>query len=69
MRGSGILGATRGARRAVVGAVLTVSVVLPAFAPAANAKAPEARRLIAPMVVKRVVLPTPVKLVFGHKLH
>lgn len=48
---------------------MATAVALPAFAPSAKAAAPEARRVIAPMVVKRVVAPTPVKLIFGHKLH
>jgi hypothetical protein len=43
-------------------------VALPSFAPAAKASAPDARRLIAPVSVKRVA-PAPIKLIFGHKLH
>ena len=69
MRGSGILGMARGARRAVVGGVVATAVALPAFAPAAKAAAPDARRVLAPVTVKRVVTPpTPAKLIFGHKL-
>jgi hypothetical protein len=66
MRGSGILGAARATRRAAVGAVVATAVLLPAFAPAAKASAP--RRVIAPVALKRVVAPMPVKLIFGHKL-
>jgi hypothetical protein len=69
MRGYGILGATRAARRAVVGGVVAMAVALPAFAPTAKAAAPDARRVLAPVTVKRVATPVPTKLIFGHKLH
>jgi len=49
--------------------LVAAAVVLPVFAPAAKASAPEGRRLIAPVAVKRVAAPTPIKLIFGHKLH
>ncbi len=72
MRGSGIVGAARGACRPVVGAVVAAAVVLPGFAPAAKAAAPEARRVLPSVVVKRVSAPPPasrpVKFVYGHKL-
>ena len=48
---------------------MATAVALPALAPAAKAAAPNARRVLAPVVLKRVVTPAPTKLIFGHKLH
>ena len=80
MRGSGLLGLARGARRPLLGAVVATAVALPALVPAgADASA---RRVTAPVTIKRVspVAPArpsapvpprpsaPVRHVYGHKL-
>ncbi len=70
MRGSGLAGVARGVRRPLVGAVLATAVALPAVVPAAaQASAPGARKLIAPVTLRRVPPPPPpVHIVYGHKL-
>jgi hypothetical protein len=49
--------------------LVAAAVVLPVFTPEAKAAAPDARRVIAPVAVKHVAARTPIKLIFGHKLH
>lgn len=76
MRGTGFCSAAIARmRRPLLTAVVGTAVALPMLVPAARAAAPEARHVIAPVVVARkaTVAPPafgngPVRLVFGHKV-